>query len=143
MAGSTVSGNEVHGTPGIGLSGAYTYTSAIGGGGVYVMTIPRGSVPASSIARLPGLDPGLESFVDSLALLYSRKAPRDAGAVYRAYLHGVRFRMRQLLYGARGGSEQLLGPRLAASLVDAAIADEDSQLAPRSLTAGLKLVKSS
>ena len=49
MTGSTVSGNEVHGTPGIGPSGAYTYTSAIGGGGVYVMTIPRGSVPASSI----------------------------------------------------------------------------------------------
>ena len=70
------------------------------------------SVPASSIARLPGLDPGLESFVDSLALLYSRKAPRDAGAVYRAYLHGVRFRMRQQLYGARGGSELLLGQRL-------------------------------
>lgn len=50
MTGSTVSGNEVHGTPGIGPSGAYTYTSAIGGGGVYVMTIPRGSVPASSIS---------------------------------------------------------------------------------------------
>ena len=49
MTGSTVSGNEVHGTPGIGPSGAYTYTSAIGGGGVYVMAIPRGSVPASSI----------------------------------------------------------------------------------------------
>jgi hypothetical protein len=49
MTGSTVSGNEVHGTPGIGPSGAYTYTSAIGGGGVYVMTMPRGSVPASSI----------------------------------------------------------------------------------------------
>ena len=49
MTGSIVSGNEVHGTPGIGPSGAYTYTSAIGGGGVYVMAIPRGSVPASSI----------------------------------------------------------------------------------------------
>jgi len=49
MTGSTVSGNEVHGTPGVGASGAYTYISAIGGGGVYVMTIPRGSVPASSI----------------------------------------------------------------------------------------------
>jgi hypothetical protein len=49
LTGSTVSGNEVHGTPGIGPSGAYTYTSAIGGGGVYVMSVPRGSVPASSI----------------------------------------------------------------------------------------------
>ncbi|HEY6894995.1 MAG TPA: choice-of-anchor Q domain-containing protein, partial [Rhodanobacteraceae bacterium] len=49
MTGSTISGNEVHGTPGIGPSGAHTYTSAIGGGGVYVMAIPRGSVPASSI----------------------------------------------------------------------------------------------
>jgi len=49
LTGSTVSGNEVHGTPGIGPSGAYTYTSAIGGGGVYVMTIPRSSVPASTI----------------------------------------------------------------------------------------------
>jgi len=49
MTGSTVSGNEVHGTPGVGQSGAYTYISAIGGGGVYIMTIPRGSVPPSSI----------------------------------------------------------------------------------------------
>lgn len=49
MTGSTVSGNEVHGTPGVGLSGAYTYTSAIGGGGVYVMTIPRSSIYPSSI----------------------------------------------------------------------------------------------
>jgi hypothetical protein len=49
MTGSTVSGNEVHGTPGVGASGAYTYTSAIGGGGVYVMTIPRSSIVQSTI----------------------------------------------------------------------------------------------
>lgn len=49
MTASTVSGNEVHGTPGVGLSGAYTYTSAIGGGGVYVMTIPRSAIYPSSI----------------------------------------------------------------------------------------------
>jgi hypothetical protein len=49
LTGSTVSGNEVHGTPGVGQSGAYIYTSAIGGGGVYVMSIPRSSVPASSV----------------------------------------------------------------------------------------------
>ena len=51
MTSSTVSGNEVHGTPGVGLSGPYTYISAIGGGGVYVMTIPRGSIYPSSITN--------------------------------------------------------------------------------------------
>jgi hypothetical protein len=50
MTASTVSDNEVHGTPGVGASGAYTYTSAIGGGGVYVMTIPRSSIYASAIS---------------------------------------------------------------------------------------------
>jgi hypothetical protein len=49
MSNSTVSDNAVHGTPGVGLSGAYTYTSAIGGGGVYVMTIPRSAIYPSSI----------------------------------------------------------------------------------------------
>ena len=49
MTSSTVSGNTVHGTPGVGLSGPYTYISAIGGGGVYIMTIPRGSISPSSI----------------------------------------------------------------------------------------------
>ena len=49
MTGSTVADNTVYGTPGIGLSGAYTYTSAIGGGGIYVMTIPRSTIVASSI----------------------------------------------------------------------------------------------
>ena len=49
LTSSTVSGNSVHGTPGIGASGQYVYTSAIGGGGVYIMAIPRGATPASSI----------------------------------------------------------------------------------------------
>ena len=49
MTSSTVSGNSVHGTPGIGASGAYVYTSAIGGGGVYIMAIPRSVTPPSSI----------------------------------------------------------------------------------------------
>jgi hypothetical protein len=49
LTGSTVADNTVYGTPGVGLSGAYTYTSAIGGGGVYVMTIPRSSIVESSI----------------------------------------------------------------------------------------------
>jgi hypothetical protein len=51
MSGSTVADNTVYGTPGVGLSGAYTYTSAIGGGGVYVMTIPRSSIVPSSITN--------------------------------------------------------------------------------------------
>jgi hypothetical protein len=51
MSGSTVTDNTVYGTPGVGLSGAYTYTSAIGGGGVYVMTIPRSSIVQSTITN--------------------------------------------------------------------------------------------
>jgi hypothetical protein len=74
------------------------------------------SVPATTLAHEAGLDPGLQSFVDSLAVLYGRRAPRDAGAVYRAYLHGVRFRLRHQLYGARGGSDALLGQRLRREL---------------------------
>jgi len=49
MSNSTVSNNSVHGTPGAGASGAYVYTSAIGGAGIYVMAIPRGLPPQSSI----------------------------------------------------------------------------------------------
>ena len=74
------------------------------------------SVPAATLVHEAGLDPGLGSFVDSLAVLYARKAPRDAAAVYRAYLHGVRFRLRQQLYGARGGSDEQLSPRLQREL---------------------------
>jgi hypothetical protein len=51
MTSSTVSGNSVHGTPGVGASGPYVYTSAIGGGGVYIMTIPRSSTYPSSITN--------------------------------------------------------------------------------------------
>jgi len=51
LSGSTVADNTVYGTPGVGLSGAYTYTSAIGGGGVYVMTIPRASIVPSTITN--------------------------------------------------------------------------------------------
>ena len=49
MSNSTVSNNSVHGTPGAGASGQYIYTSAIGGGGIYVMAIPRGLPPQSTI----------------------------------------------------------------------------------------------
>jgi hypothetical protein len=76
------------------------------------------SVPAATLVHESGLDPGLQSFVDSLAVLYGRKAPRDAAAVYRAYLHGVRFRLRHKLYGARGGSDVLLRQRLRRELSD-------------------------
>jgi hypothetical protein len=51
LSGSTIADNTVYGTPGVGPSGAYTYVSAIGGGGVYVMTIPRSSIVASSITN--------------------------------------------------------------------------------------------
>jgi len=50
MSGSTIEDNHVRGTPGIGVNGAYTYVSAIGGGGVYIASIPRGVPPVSSIA---------------------------------------------------------------------------------------------
>jgi len=51
LTNSTVSNNAVHGTPGIGASGSYVYTSAIGGGGVYIMAIPRSVTYASSITN--------------------------------------------------------------------------------------------
>ena len=49
MSGSTIEDNHVRGTPGVGVSGAYTYISAIGGGGVYIASIPRGIPPLSTI----------------------------------------------------------------------------------------------
>jgi hypothetical protein len=51
MSGSTVTNNSVRGTPGVGASGEYTYISAIGGGGVYIASIPRGVPPESSITN--------------------------------------------------------------------------------------------
>jgi hypothetical protein len=51
MSGSTISNNVVHGTPGFGSSGQYIYSSAIGGGGVYLMSIPRGIPVASTITN--------------------------------------------------------------------------------------------
>ena len=51
LTNSTVSDNSVHGTPGVGASGSYVYTSAIGGGGVYIMTIPRSVTYPSSITN--------------------------------------------------------------------------------------------
>jgi hypothetical protein len=45
---STVSNNTVTGTPGAGLSGAYTYRSAIRGGGLYIGRTPKGAaIPAT------------------------------------------------------------------------------------------------
>jgi hypothetical protein len=51
LTNSTVSDNSIHGTPGIGASGQYVYTSAIGGGGVYIMAIPRSTTPPSFITN--------------------------------------------------------------------------------------------
>jgi hypothetical protein len=46
---STVTGNSVEGAPGVGPGGPYgtIYTSAIGGGGVYIASVPREGVYAS------------------------------------------------------------------------------------------------
>jgi hypothetical protein len=51
LTGSTVSGNVVEGTPGVGASGPYgsIYSSAISGGGVFVATVPRKGSPPSYI----------------------------------------------------------------------------------------------
>jgi len=51
LSGSTISDNSVHGTPGVGASGEYIYTSAIGGGGVYIVSIPRGLPVQSTITN--------------------------------------------------------------------------------------------
>jgi hypothetical protein len=51
LSGSTISKNTVHGTPGVGASGSYTYISAIGGGGAYIMSIPRGLPVPSTITN--------------------------------------------------------------------------------------------
>jgi len=49
MERSTVSGNSVHGTPGFGPGDKGVYLSAIGGGGVYIMSVPRSSPVPSTI----------------------------------------------------------------------------------------------
>ncbi|HEY0179521.1 MAG TPA: choice-of-anchor Q domain-containing protein [Dokdonella sp.] len=51
LSASTIADNSVQGTPGAGPSGAYVYTSAIGGGGVYVASVPRGMPAPSSITN--------------------------------------------------------------------------------------------
>ena len=48
---SSVSDNAVHGTPGGGLYNGFTYTSAIGGGGVYIMTGAEGPPTPPSITN--------------------------------------------------------------------------------------------
>jgi hypothetical protein len=76
------------------------------------------SVPAAELARPELPDPSLARFVDSLAFLYAKKAPRHAAAAYRAYLHGLRHRLRRALYGRGRGSDELLSRRLARELTD-------------------------
>jgi hypothetical protein len=52
MSGSTISNNSVHGTPGFGNYGGEISTSAIGGGGVYILSTPHvGQAPPSSITN--------------------------------------------------------------------------------------------
>lgn len=46
---STISNNSVHGTPGAGMYNGATYNSAIGGGGVYIMAIPRSHAIPSTV----------------------------------------------------------------------------------------------
>ena len=48
---STISNNSVHGTPGAGMNNGYIYNSAIGGGGVYIMAIPRSHPVPSTISN--------------------------------------------------------------------------------------------
>jgi hypothetical protein len=76
------------------------------------------SVPPAELGRPELPDPSLARFVDSLALLYDRKARAHAAAAYRAYLHGLRHRLRRALYGRGRGSDELLSRRLARELVD-------------------------
>jgi hypothetical protein len=49
MERTTISNNSVHGTPGFGQYNDGIYNSAIGGGGVYIMAIPRSSPVPSTV----------------------------------------------------------------------------------------------
>lgn len=51
MDGSSVSNNTVHGTPGFGAGEQGVYLSAISGGGVYILSIPRSSPVPSTISN--------------------------------------------------------------------------------------------
>lgn len=65
-------------------------------------------LPATTRRTVGGIEPGLTAFVESLALLYSRQAPRHRAAIVRAYAQGVRHRMQRL------GSRAAAGAGLAA-----------------------------
>ena len=101
--------------------------AAIGGGRLLLFTLSFGlwgltlvfarrALPVAELPARAEMLPGLRSFVDPLALLYSRSAARNAAAVYRAYANGLRFRLRRSLFGPRGGSDALLDQRLAHEL---------------------------
>ena len=106
------------------------------GFGLWGLTVvyARRGVPVSELPARAEILPGLASFVDPLALLYSRSASRHAAAAYRAYTNGLRFRLRRSLFGPRGGSDALLDHRLAHELARAAdlLAELRGQRAPRS-----------
>jgi hypothetical protein len=94
----------------------------------------RRRLPTAELPARPEILPGLGAFVDPLALLYTRAAPRNAPAVYRAYAHGLRFRLRRSLFGPRGGSDALLDQRLAHELAKSdadLLAELRGQRAPR------------
>jgi hypothetical protein len=119
--------------------------AAIGGGRLLLLALgfglwgvslvyTRRAVPVAELPARAEMLPGLRSFVDPLALLYSRSARRNAAAVYRAYAHGVRFRLRRSLFGPRGGSDALLDQRLAHELAHSdadLLAELRGQRAPR------------
>lgn len=76
------------------------------------------SVPGPAIEPDLAIDPNLARFVESLTVLYGRKGRSDAAAVYRAYVHGFRHRLRRAVYGRGRGSDALLSDKLARELRD-------------------------
>lgn len=73
-------------------------------------------VPSAARIAEPRVDSSLGQYVDALAHSYERKGPRASAEVYRAYVHGLRHRLRRAIYGRRPASDALLSGRLEGEL---------------------------
>jgi hypothetical protein len=110
-----------------GLVNETTLWAALGAGRVAMVCVGFGllalvvlwsarRVPSTALVTEPRVDSSLGEFVAALAHSYERKGPRARAEVYRAYVHGLRHRLRKAVYGRRHASDALLSSRLAAEL---------------------------
>jgi hypothetical protein len=73
-------------------------------------------LPSAALVPEPRVDSSLGQYVAALAHSYQRKGPRASAEVYRAYVHGLRHRLRKAIYGRRDASDALLSGRLEGEL---------------------------